>query len=131
MLNLIALPFTLCLWFLFISRVPPKSTRILEILAQDSTHSPRSDCRTGNIGDSIHEAFSEYGEGSSTFSAILSIFNGAKFRIKVDLKEKLTVRYSGEVYQGICSCIEWRIITGALVGIRCTGGFADMSGRKL
>ena len=39
MLNLIALPFTLCLWFLFISRVPPKSMRILEILAQDSTGS--------------------------------------------------------------------------------------------
>ena len=66
----------------------------------------------------------------STFSAIRSIFNGAKFKIKVDLKGKLTVRYSGEVYQGICRCVEWRSITRALVGTWCTGGFADMSGRK-
>ena len=58
------------------------------------------------------------------------LFNGAKFKIKVDLKEKLTVRCYGEVCQGICKC-EWRSITRALVGIQCTGGFADMSGRKL
>ena len=71
--------------------------------------------------------FSQYGDGSSKFSAIPSIFNGAKFKIK----EKLTVRYSGDVYQGICRCVKWRRITRALVGIRCTSGFADMSGRKL
>ena len=56
-------------------------------------------------------------------------FDGAKFKMKVDLKE-ITERYRGEVYQGICSCVEWRSITGASVGIQCTGGFADMSGGK-
>ena len=39
--------------------------------------------------------------------------------------------YSGEAYQGICRCVEQRSITRASVGIQCTGGFADMSGRKL
>ena len=34
--------------------------------------SPRGDSKTGNIGDSIHQIFSQYGNGSSTFSAILS-----------------------------------------------------------
>ena len=34
------------------------------------------------------------------------IFNGAKFKIKVDLKEKITERYPGEVDQGICRCGE-------------------------
>ena len=59
------------------------------------------------------------------------IFNGAKFKIKVDLKEKITERYPGKVYQGICRCVEQRSITTALVGIQCTGGFADMRGKKL
>ena len=43
------------------------------------------------------------------------IFNFAKFKIEVDLKEKITEGYPGEVYQGICRCVYWRSITGALM----------------
>ena len=42
------------------------------------------------------------------------IFNSAKFTIKVDLKEKITKGYSGEVYQRICRCVERRSITRTL-----------------
>ena len=54
------------------------------------------------------------------FPAILSLnerimFNSAKFKIKVDLKEKITKVYLREVYQGICKCVELRSITGALM----------------
>ena len=37
---------------------------------EQSQQSPRRDCKTGNIGDSIHEILLRYGDGSSTFSAI-------------------------------------------------------------
>ena len=56
------------------------------------------------------------------------MYNDAKFKIKVDLKEKITETYPGEFYQGICRCVEWRNITRASVGIQCTEGLADMSG---
>ena len=56
---------------------------------------------------------------------------GTKFKIRVDLKEKITEEYLGEVYQGISRCIGWRSITRTLVGIQSTGGFAYMSRRKL
>ena len=49
MLNSVALLFTLCVWFLFISRVPPKSTRILEILAQDSKWCRDQDVREDHL----------------------------------------------------------------------------------
>ena len=53
------------------------------------------------------------------------------FKTKVYLKEKITERYPGEVYQGISRCVERRSITRALVGTQCTGGLAHTSGRKL
>ena len=56
--------------------------------------------------------------------------NGAKFKMKVGLKE-ITERYPREVYWGICKCVEQRSVTSVSVGIQCTGGFADMSGGKL
>ena len=59
------------------------------------------------------------------------ISNGAKFKIEVDLKESITERYPGEVYQGICRCVQQKNITRALVSTQCTCGFVDMSGRKL
>ena len=36
------------------------------------------------------------------------MYNSAKFKIKVDLKKKITERYPGEVYQGICRSVEQR-----------------------
>ena len=59
------------------------------------------------------------------------MLNGAKFKIKVDLKEKITERYPGEVFQAIFRCVERMSITTASVGIQCGGGIADMSGGKL
>ena len=58
------------------------------------------------------------------------LYNGAKFKMKKALKQ-ITERYPGEVYEGICRSIVQKSITSASVGIQCTGGFADMSGRKL
>ena len=85
--------------------------------------SPRGDCKAGNIGNSIHEIFSsvwwwKFNILSNSFICKneRNEFNGAKFKIKVDLKEKITQRYLGEVYQGICRCVEWRNIR-ASVGI--------------
>ena len=83
------------------------------------------------LGTPYMRHFLSMGMEVQHFQQLFPIFNGAKFKIKVDLKEKLTVRYSGEVYQGIYRCVEWRSITRTLEGIRCTTGFADMSGRKL
>ena len=48
--------------------------------------------------------------------------------MNVEFKEKITERYPGDVYQRICRCAEWWTTTRDSVGIRCTGGFADMSG---
>ena len=41
----------------------------------------RSDCEAGNIGDPIHEIFSQDGDGSSTFSAIHSFVRMKEFRL--------------------------------------------------
>ena len=78
--------------------------------------SPRGDCKLGNIEDSMHENFSQYGDRSSTFSAILLFVRikvlhlmARNSKIKVDLKEKITERYLGEVYQGICRSVEQRL----------------------
>ena len=88
--------------------------------------SPRGDCESGNIGDCIQENFSQHGDGTSTFFSNSFIynnertsFNGAKFKIKMDSKKKITNRYPGEIYKVICRCVERSSITGASVGIQC------------
>ena len=92
------------------------------------------------MGTPDKRSSSQYGDGSSTFYIFSSSFicknerilsHGVKFKTKVDLKEKITERSPGEVYQGISRCVERRSITRALVGTQCTGGLADTSGRKL
>ena len=90
-----------------------------------------------NIGDPIHEIFSQYGDGSSTFSVTCLFvkneritFNGENSKMKVDYKENITDRYPGEVYRGICRCVMWRSITGTSVGIQYSGRYAHISGGK-
>ena len=72
------------------------------------------------LGTPDTRAFSQYGDGSSIFYIFSSLFicknerilsHGVKFKAKVDLKEKITERYPGEVYQGISRCVERRSIT--------------------
>ena len=74
----------------------------------------------GIIRSLIHEIFLVW----STFENFSNSFickneritlDGVKFKVKMDFKKMITERYPGEVYHGICRCVEWRSITKATV----------------